>query len=303
MSERMSPAGINSMYSYEQKCIMDLSDNYTMLYAFIADSLIRSFKTEGERSVREALRRYGRDRGLCSRERHLRAGYKINMKNLFSVMFDLPPDPRFERELQELNEEERVSHTLICPMADIWKRYGMRTIGRIYCEEFHPACYNHYAYDCAVTGLAKTLTQECDDYCDFNVVLRKANVPEELLPVCFEEFDPGYIRPDHAESEADGRRGFEILCIKIYYYLLQTAVELLGDSGARSVGQGLAAAGRDGRHRAERTAAEYGKSVKDAICDTYPVSVDRFDESLWKNYHDIDAQKLIMEYLVPELSV
>lgn len=83
-------------------------------------------------------------RGL--RARHLDANVKINMHSLFAVGADLPPDPRFKRELQELNPQERVSHTLYCPMAALWKEYGVMEIGRIYCEEFHRACYGHYAF-------------------------------------------------------------------------------------------------------------------------------------------------------------
>ena len=208
------------MYSYEEQCVMDLSDNYTLLYSFLGREVLDAFGVEGERAFREGTRRYGRDRGQCSREKHQALGVKINMKSLFSVGGDLPPDPRFHRELQELNPEERVSHTLVCPMADIWKAYGERAIGRMYCEEFHPACYNHYAFDYGHTNLAKTLTQEKDEYCAFNVVLRAENLPEELKPLCFAEYDPGYVEPKVEVPKANGKRGFETLSIKLYYYLL-----------------------------------------------------------------------------------
>ena len=301
---RTADASAAEVYSYEQRCMMDLSDNYTLLYAFIGRALISKYGTEGERALREGLRRYGRDRGLASRERHLKAGFKVNMRNLFSVMFDLPGDPRFERELQELNEEERVSHTLVCPMADIWKEYGMREIGRMYCEEFHPACYNHYAFDYGVTNLAKTLTQECDDYCDFNVVLRKANVPPELLPQCFEEEDPGYVRPDPPSEEPTGKEGFETLSIKLYYYILEAALEIIGPEASAAVGEGLASAGADGRARAERTAVNYGKEFgREVIRDTYPISADPFDEELWSGYKGGNSMELIRDYLAPALLV
>ena len=112
------------MYSYEEQCIMDLADNYTLLYSFLGRSLIDAFGVAGEKALREGTRRYGRDRGEASRKMHESLDVKINMQSLFSVGGDLPPDPRFRRELQELNPEERVSHTLVCPMADIWKAYG-----------------------------------------------------------------------------------------------------------------------------------------------------------------------------------
>jgi len=109
------------MYTYEQQCIMDLGDNYTLLYSFLGRELIDAFGVEGDRALREGTRRYGRDRGAHTRARHEALNVKINMKSLFSIGGDLPPDPRFRRELQELNPQERVSHTLVCPMADVWK--------------------------------------------------------------------------------------------------------------------------------------------------------------------------------------
>ena len=221
------------MYTYEEQCVMDLSDNYTVLYSFLGRELLDAAGVEGERALREGTRRYGRDRGQCSRERHQALGVKINMQSLFSVGGDLPPDHRFHRELQELNSQERVSHTLVCPMADIWKAYGERAIGRIYCEEFHPACYNHYAYDCGHTNLAKTLTQEGDEYCAFNVVLRAENLPDDLKPLCFAEYDPGYVAPQVSVPKANGKRGFETLSVKLYYYLLEAAEEYITTEGSR----------------------------------------------------------------------
>ena len=52
------------MYTYEEQCMMDLSDNYTLLYSFMGRELIDTFGLEGERALREGTRRYGRDRGI-----------------------------------------------------------------------------------------------------------------------------------------------------------------------------------------------------------------------------------------------
>lgn len=54
------------MYTYEEQCVMDLSDNYTVLYSFLGRALIDAAGVEGERALREGTRRYGRDRGECS---------------------------------------------------------------------------------------------------------------------------------------------------------------------------------------------------------------------------------------------
>lgn len=278
------------MYTYEEQCIMDLSDNYTVLYSFLGRSLIDTFGVAGEKALREGTRRYGRDRGEASRRDHEALNVKINMKSLFSVGGDLPPDPRFRRELQELNPEERVSHTLVCPMADIWKAYGEARIGRIYCEEFHPACYNHYAFDYGHTNLGMTLTQEKDEYCDFNVVLRAANLPHDLKPKCFAEYDPGYVAPDVHPAAASGKTGFECISVKLYYYILEAALEQLGEPGWNAMASAMEKMAVDGAQRARRTAERYGRPFDEQIVfDTYPLTLDRDKTQQWAGYSANEA--------------
>ena len=226
-------------YNYDQRCVMYLSDAYTMMYGFVGKKLIDRHGLPGDAALREASRQFGYDRAEASRKRHLEVGEKINMLNLFTLFHDLPNDPRFRRELQEINPQERVSHTLVCPMANIWAEYGHREIGRIYCEEFHPACYSHYAFDLTQVNLAKTLTQEGDEYCDFNVILRPEKVPDELKPVCFPEYDPEYVPVKVDPGHPDGKKGFAVLSAKLIYYMAAQAGKDLGDSGTETVNKAL----------------------------------------------------------------
>ena len=175
------------MYSEQQMEIIHLQDSYTIMYALLARQIIEALGEAGDSIVREATRRYGKDRGRKRRQKHLDLNVKINMHSLFAVCSDLASDPRFRRDRLLLTEEERNSHTLICPMAQVWEEYGAKKIGRIYCEEFHRACYQEYAYGLTQVNLARTLTEDGDGYCDFHVVLRKANVPKELKPQCFSD--------------------------------------------------------------------------------------------------------------------
>lgn len=290
------------MYSYEEQCIMDLADNYTLLYSFLGRSLIDAFGVAGEKALREGTRRYGRDRGEASRKMHESLNVKINMQSLFSVGGDLPPDPRFRRELQELNPEERVSHTLVCPMADIWKAYGEAYIGRIYCEEFHPACYSHYAFDYGHVNLGMTLTQEKDEYCDFNVVLRAENLPDELKPKCFAEYDPGYVTPDVHPAAACGKSGFESISVKLYYYILEAALEQFGEAGWDAMCTAMEKMAVDAAARARNTAEKYDRPFEEQlIFDTYPLTMDRSKTKLWDNYTGHEAVERFMHSFVPAM--
>ena len=106
------------MYSKEEIQIMNLDDNYTLLYPFLVKSLIEHFGEQGEKTAREGTRRFGRDRAETLRNKHLNAGVKINMHSLFAVGPDLPPDPRFKRELQELNPRSIVQ----------WRKFGRNMV-------------------------------------------------------------------------------------------------------------------------------------------------------------------------------
>lgn len=284
------------MYSDEELQIMNLDDNYTLLYPFLAQSIIEMCGEKGEKAVREGTRRFGRDRAETLRNKHMKANVKINMHSLFAVGPDLPSDPRFKRELQELNPQERVSHTLYCPMAAIWKEYGAMDIGRIYCEEFHNACYSTYAYGYTKVNLAKTQTQEGDEYCAFNVVLRPENLPEELKPVCFAEYDPEYESPSLQLPAAYGKNGFSTLFIKLYYHLFTTAEEMLGNDGVEAVKRGLNGLAHDAARRIVASAQEKGVSVTSEFVDAnYPLALDSEQEPLWDLYNGKNAKDILEE--------
>ena len=81
------------MYTYQEQCTMDLSDNYTLLYSFLCREVLDEFGLEGERALREGTRRYGRDRGLASRKKHQALGVKVNMQSLFGLGRPAPGPP------------------------------------------------------------------------------------------------------------------------------------------------------------------------------------------------------------------
>ena len=101
------------MYTREEMEIMNLADSYTLLYSFLAGPLLAQFGVEGERALREGTRKFGRDRAESLRERHLKANVKINMHSLFAVGPDLPPDPRFRRELHSECTGEGISYAVL----------------------------------------------------------------------------------------------------------------------------------------------------------------------------------------------
>ena len=285
------------MFTIEESRIVNLQDAYTIQYACLVRGLLDEFGIEGEAAAREGIRRYGVDRGTKSRNRHISLGVKVNMRSLFTIAPDLPADPRFRRERQELNPQERISHTLVCPMADVWKSMGEMDVGRMYCEEFHFACYNTYGFGLTQVNLAKTLTQEGDKYCSFNVILRPENMPAELRPLCFEEYDPGCIAPDLSRVPApDAKKGFNSLWLRLYYHLLASAEDRLGPAGRLAISHGLSALAGNAASMLRTRASEYALALDaDFVDRNYPLALDPDKEPLWDEYAGYGAKALLKQ--------
>lgn len=286
-----------------EKQIGNLQDCWSILYIKLARALVDAVPVEGEAAVREAIRRFGRDRGEKLRMRHAGCGLKINLENLFTY-YDLPGDPRFKRRKIRLNPQERLSDTLVCPIAQLWKEAGEKELGRVYCEEFHHAMFGSYAKKAQI-DLAKTLTQEGDDYCCFAVYLRPANMDREERKEAFAEFDPEYRFPaDFIYDEGTHRNGFNMLCIKLGYYLVQQAVESLGEAGKKAAAKGL-----------NETAEAFAQFMKAGSCDAgqelnetflkenCPLSADMSADKLWKEYNSKEVAELFNKEFYNRFSV
>ncbi len=290
------------MTEREEMGLNDLEDQYCIMYAILGRTLLEDFGLDGEHALREGTRLYGQNRGRLHRQRHLDAGLKINMKNLFTTGGDLPGDTRTFRELQRINAQERVSHTLVCPMADIWKEYGCMDIGKIYCEEFHFSCYSTYAYGYTKVNIAKVLTQEGDEYCAFNIILRPQDLPEKLRPVCFEEYDPEYPEPQNiCLKPPEAKEGYRSLWLRLYFFLLKAAAEQFGEEGREAVKHGL---NRLAKVVSEAFAKDNPIPVDmEFLEEHYPVDMYVEKEEMWKLYGDYGAKELAdREFIQPLLN-
>jgi len=214
--------------------IKNLQDGWSMLYLCLAKAVVNLKGIDGEAALREGVREFGYDRSRNLVKMHKALGLKLNMKNLFTYG-DLPNDPRFKRERIALNPQERISHTLVCPIASLWNSNDGQWLGRIYCEEFHHACYGSYAPHVQV-NLAQTITQVYDDYCAFAVYLRPGDLTPEQRVDSFAEYDPSYVEPDMSQYQPPtAKEGFNKLCVKIIYHLYESFKKHFGQAEANQI--------------------------------------------------------------------
>ncbi len=149
-----------------------MSEMIAKLYFHMAKEMLDSFGEEGEAALRRAIQAFGRDRGATLKKRHQAKQLPINVKSLFD-QYDMPgtDSSRFRRTTFKLDENTRQSETYVCHFQEIWEELGgvpaLRSLGQIYCNEFHPAMWGEYDPDIKVQ-LPKLLTQG-DEHCRFEV--------------------------------------------------------------------------------------------------------------------------------------
>jgi hypothetical protein len=137
------------------------------LYFHMASEMLK-LGPEGEEALRRAVRAFGRDRAIRLKKIHQEKGLPINLLSLFTH-YDLPgtETSHFKRDVLQLDEDARISLVYDCHFCDIWEKLGgkaaLRTLGQIYCNEFHPAMWSTYDPDITVK-LPQLLTMG-DPYC------------------------------------------------------------------------------------------------------------------------------------------
>lgn len=289
------------MTRLEEYQIQNLQDIWAKLYIYLAKSLTEDLGIEGERALRHGIRNFGIDRGGALREKHLETGMKLNLYNLFTY-YDLPGDPRFRRNKISLTPQERLSETLVCPIADMWESMGGKKLGRIYCEEFHHAMFGTYAPKAQV-NLSQTLTQEGDNHCRFSVYLRPANMDSEERKISFEEFDPEFKEEKVKEYEMpSAREGFEMLCIKLYYNIALTALSRFGEKARESLGKALEEFAADVAAFLKKQSLALGEVLDEKFIEANcPISImpSKTAEMLWNSYADKEPKEIFEQTFFP----
>ena len=281
----------------EELRINRYQDAWSKLYLHLARTVTETFGIEGEQLLRQGIRHFGVDRGRAQRENHMRAGLKPNLLNLFSKG-DLPGDPRFRRNKIKLTEQERLSETLVCPIAAMWRSMDGLALGRIYCEEFHHAKFGAYAPKAQI-NLSQTLTQEGDIFCRFSVYLRPGNMDAAERKEVFTAYDSAY-QPERA-AELDPvpfKEGFATLCIKLYQHIAAVVLGAKGKEGEAALCAAGLAFVEDLRAQLKDFACQLNRPLDNAFLEEHiPFSEPSasHDASVWALYTDARPQTLFAQ--------
>jgi len=294
------------MYELNELSTQNLLDGWSLLYAKLAKNIMDTLGRAGEGVIREAVRRYGHDCGLQRQKLHLEYNVKTNLSNLFFFGTECNGncnndcnsyfhyDPRFRHQLQHLGEQAYLNDVITCPIADFWDLRGEKQLGRFFCEEFYHAMVSAYCYDISQTNISKTLTHEGDNHCRFAIYMRAANLSKNLRQQSYTQFDPGYQPPSPETLPAlSVKERYKEMCLKMYYYFLETAAERFQEEGRCAVAIGLrklaVAAADYMRLRADMTGNQPDEAY---VNENFPIDFAVEQDAFWDCYNKFGAQKL-----------
>lgn len=289
------------MYNLEEIKLQNQHDCYSRMYMFVADSINDIGGRKAEGVLREAVRRFGEDRGDTLREQHIKENIKTNLYSLFAKGGDAGHDPRFRQEIIREDSQVRIWEVFTCPMADMWNKNGKSKIGSCYCEEFMHAYVKAYTKGKGQTNISTILTCPRDNHCRFSEYYRPANLDEEQKKQSFEENEQDSNLKAAVKNEKEFKKAVNMMFIKLYYYLLGTAKEKMGDDGVSAVAIGLRKLAVASAEILKIQADHTGNPVNEAFVDrNFPLLLNTDDEPLWKQYDKNEAKTILKtSYLDP----
>lgn len=267
-------------------------DCFIKMYSYVANAILDTCGNRGERAVRNALQNYGEDRGENLRKLHLEQGIKTNLSSLMAAENCCGEDPRFFRSTVRATEQVQLWEVYSCPLEHMWRSMNSKRAGSFYCEECVHSMVKAYTGGKGQANLSDRMTCGRDTYCRFSLYYRPANLDEEQKQ---ESFGP---EGNNAEKVYEVKVHF----IKLYYYLLKEASEILGQEGINAVAVGLRGLAEDMEKALKTEADHVGRSVDRRFLEEFfPVETEMGKETLWEEYSANDAERLLRTNLIRPL--
>jgi hypothetical protein len=134
------------MSDSQSTSIIDLSPtHHALLFAWIAEALVTQIGLEtAETALRQAVRRYGEQRGHRMALRAQAAGDPLTMATYLAYGEWQPPAGQAEQATQVVGSDVRAV-VQRCPWYDAWEAEGLLRAGRLYCLEIDQALARGFA--------------------------------------------------------------------------------------------------------------------------------------------------------------
>lgn len=229
--------------------------HHAILFALISRQAQQQLGEEaGQSAMRQAVRRYGEQRGRRMALRALKDGEPLSMTSFMTYGEWRSKTGEAE---QQASEEPPDIHMLMprCPWANAWVESGLLPFGRLYCQEIDHALIRGFNPQLTLDVIA---TQPNDGVpCEF--IYRAASLPSGGT------LDD--IRQTSARLANRTVMPWEYHCAHLYQTCSQELIQSFGEAGAASAEAALA-----------EFAARYGEAAVQGIRSYLEVNFDRLPD-------------------------
>jgi hypothetical protein len=217
---------------------------HALLFAWLAKAMVEAAgEAQGEAIVRQAVRRYGAERGGRMALRATANGHPLTMANYIAYGEWTATPGAGQQALVEKSPHAK-QHVYRCPWHSTWNENGLLAYGRLYCLEIDKALVNGFNPELAVE-VNGTLTNGAER-CEF--VFRDARLPwwSNAWLAYRKRIRPGQ----------SAKRPWDYHTGHLFTTLEKVAAAALGEAGQRAVEAALAEfARRFGEAAAQRVTA------------------------------------------------
>jgi len=222
--------------------------HHALLFAWIANAIVeRIGEQRGEAIIRNAIRRYGEERGRRMALRAQANKHVLSMGNYFGYSeYRITPGVM---DLKIINQSPHVKLCVSkCPWHNAWKETGMLSVGRLYCLEIDQALVHGFnpVLQLEVNGTLTTGAAQCEF------------VYHNAYPTIL-----NYLLLEYRRAISPGAKAampWDYHVGHLFNTLEKVAVEELGQDGQKAVEEGLTEfAHRYGKQAAQRVIASRGK--------------------------------------------
>ncbi len=217
--------------------------HHAILFGFIAKEIISSCDQVGINALKQAVRRYGKERGQRMAQRAILHGDKLTMENYLAYGEWISGSEPMVSNVVKI-APNLITHVQRCPWVDAWKKENILEFGKIYCAEIDEALLEGFNPNLTLK-IHSTLSFGAK-YCEF-----------EYCNVALTPTVQKFIDEKKARLGKSRIKSWEYHTAHLYYTLLNELQKECGEDGKTAVIHALARFGKKFGQNFQHTLLSY----------------------------------------------
>ena len=195
--------------------------HHANLFGYIAEDIISSLDQVGINALKQAVRRYGKERGQRMAQRAILHGDELSMENFLAYGEWIPgSEPMVSNVVK--TTPKLITHVQRCPWVDAWNQENLLEFGRIYCTEIDEALVDGFNPDLTLK-IHSTLSFG-DKFCEF-----------EYCNIALTPTVQQFVDEKKAQLGKSKIKSWEYHTAHLYYTLLNDLKKKCGEDGKTAV--------------------------------------------------------------------